>query len=114
MASEDEEVGEQRFVDHTCYRHMIGEGFAQRQPSELTPSKPAYVNIDDQVARSLADSKFSANRQEYAITGASAFSPQSLTRRRRTILKRLKPAIQKTSLALFKQVSNNLGATSDI
>ena len=41
-ASEDEEVGEQRFVDHIYYRHTIGEGIAQRQPSELTPSKPAY------------------------------------------------------------------------
>ena len=26
--SDDDEVGEQRFVDHTYYRHRIGEGFA--------------------------------------------------------------------------------------
>ena len=39
------------FVDHTFYRHKIGEGFLQRQLSELAPAKPAYFNIDDQVAR---------------------------------------------------------------
>ena len=57
-----DEFGEQRFFDHTFYRHKIGEGFSQRQPSDLAPSKPAYFNIDDQVARSLADSKFDAKR----------------------------------------------------
>jgi hypothetical protein len=70
-ASENEEVDEQRFVDHTYYRHRIGEGFAQRQSSELAPSKPAYFNIHDQVAKSLLDLKFSAKRQEYAITVAN-------------------------------------------
>ncbi len=72
-ASKDEEVGAHRFVDHTYYRHRNGEGFAQRQPLDLSPSKPAYFNIDDQVARSLADSKFSVKRQEYAITVANSF-----------------------------------------
>ncbi len=62
-SSEEDEVGEQRFVDHTYYRHKIGEGFAQRQPSDLAPSKPAYFNIDNQVARSLRDSKYAAKRQ---------------------------------------------------
>ncbi len=60
--NDDEEVGEQRFVDHTYYRHKIGEGFAQRQPSDLAPSKPAYFNIDDQVARTPGDSKYAAKR----------------------------------------------------
>ncbi len=72
-SSDGDEIGEQRFVDHTFYRHMIGEGFSQRQPSDLAPSKPAYFNIDDQVARSLADSKFAAKRQEYSIAVANAF-----------------------------------------
>ena len=58
-----EEFGDQRFVDHTFYRHKIGEGFSQRQPSDLAPSKPAYFNIGDQFARSLADSRFAAKRQ---------------------------------------------------
>ncbi len=70
---DDEGVGEQRFVDHTYYRHKIGEGFAQRQPSNLAPSKPAYFNIDDQVSRTLGDSKHAAKRQEYSITVANAF-----------------------------------------
>jgi hypothetical protein len=30
---------------------MIGEGFAQRQPSDLASSKLAYFNIDDQIPR---------------------------------------------------------------
>ena len=68
-----DEVGDHRFVDHTFYRHKIGEGFSQRHPSDLAPSKPAYFNIDDQVARSLADTKFAAKRQEYSITVANAF-----------------------------------------
>ena len=76
----------------TNYRHKIGEEFAQRQPSDLASSKPTYFNIDDQVARTLADSKFAAKRQEYSITVAKAFFEQLLTRRRRTLLKRLKSA----------------------
>ncbi len=40
-------------MDHTFYRHKVGEGFIQRQPSELAPSKPFYFNIDDQVTKSL-------------------------------------------------------------
>ena len=68
-----DKFGEQRFVDHTFYRHRIGEGLSQRQPSDLAPSVPAYFNIDDQVARSLADSKFAAKRQECSITVANAF-----------------------------------------
>ena len=71
--SDSEEGGEQRFVGHTYYRHKIVEGFAQRQPSDLAPSKPGYFNIDDQVSRSLADTKFSAKRQEYQVTVANAF-----------------------------------------
>ena len=71
--SEEDEVGEQKFVNRTYYRHKIGEGLAQRQPSDLTSSKPAYFNIDGQVARTLADSKFAAKRQEYLITVANAF-----------------------------------------
>jgi hypothetical protein len=37
---DEDEVDEQRFVDHTYYRIKIGEGFAQRKPSDLAPSKP--------------------------------------------------------------------------
>ena len=37
------------FVDHTFYRYKIGEGFIQRQTSELAPAKHVYFNIDDQV-----------------------------------------------------------------
>ncbi len=54
-SSYGDEVGKQRFVDHTFYRHRIGKGFSQRQPSYLAPSKPAYINTDDQGARGLAD-----------------------------------------------------------
>jgi len=71
--SNEDEDGEQRFVDHTYYRHTIGEGFAHRQPSDLALSKPAYFNIDDQVARTLGDSKVAAKRQEYSITVANVF-----------------------------------------
>jgi hypothetical protein len=61
------------FVDHTFYRHKIGEGFIQRQPSELAPSKPSYFNIDDRVTRSLSEAKTSARRAEYTVTVANAF-----------------------------------------
>ena len=91
--SEEDEVGEQMFVDHTYYRHKIVEGFAQRQPSDLASSKPAYFNIDDQVARTLEDSKFAAKRQDNSITVANAFfaAVRLLTRRGSMLLKRVKP-----------------------
>ena len=61
------------FVDHTFYRHKIGEGFVQRQPSELAPAKLAYFNIDDQVTRTLCEVKTSARRAENTATVTNAF-----------------------------------------
>jgi hypothetical protein len=60
-------------VDHTFYRHKIGEGFIQRQPSELAPAKPAYFNIDAQVTRTLGEAKTSTRRAEFTVTAANAF-----------------------------------------
>jgi hypothetical protein len=46
---DDDEYEEQAtlFVDHTFYCHEIGEGFIERPPSELVPTKPSYFNNDD-------------------------------------------------------------------
>jgi len=60
-------------VDHTFYRHKIGEGFIQRQPSELALAKLAYFNIDDQVTKTLCEAKTSARRAECTVTVANAF-----------------------------------------
>jgi hypothetical protein len=113
-SSEEDEVGEQRFVDHTFYRHKIGEGFAQRQPSDLAPSKPAYFNIDDQVARTLGDSKFAAKRQEYTITVANAFFTAIANEAQKDALEAFEAGNHKTAYKLFKQVSNNLKAAADM
>ena len=102
-ASDDEEVGEQRLADHTYYRHRIGEGFAQRQPSDLVSSKPAYFNIDDQVARSLVDSKFSTKRQEYSITVTNAFFSAITHEAQKEALKVLKAGDTKKPLATSEQ-----------
>jgi hypothetical protein len=91
-SSYEDEVGEQRFVDHTYYRNKIGEGFAQRQPSNLAPSKPAYFNIDDQVARTLGDSISPQSVKNIRSRSITPSSPQLLARRIMTLLKRLKPA----------------------
>jgi hypothetical protein len=70
---DDEDELATRFVDHTFYRHKIGEGFVQRQPSELAAAKPAYFNIDDQVTRTLCEVKTSARRAENTATVTNAF-----------------------------------------
>jgi len=113
-SSDEEGVGEQRFVDHTYYRHKIGEGFAQRQPSVLAPSMPAYFNIDDQVARSLADSKFAAKRQEYSITVANAFFAAITHEAQKDAIAAFEAGDFKTAHKLFKQVAGNLGAAADM
>jgi hypothetical protein len=113
-SSEEDEVGEQRFVDHTFYRHKIGEGFAQRQPSDLAPSKPAYFNIDDQVARTLGESKYAAKRQEYSITVANAFFTSIANEAQKDALEAFEAGNYKTAYKLFKQVSNNLAAAADM
>jgi hypothetical protein len=93
---------------------MIGEGFAHRHPSDLPSSKPAYFNIDDQVARSLANSNFSAKRQEYSITLANAVFFAITHEAEKNTNEPLKAGDHKTTLRLFKQVSNNFGAKSDM
>ena len=34
-------------MDITFYRHKIGEGFLQHQPSKLAPFKPSYSKINN-------------------------------------------------------------------
>ncbi len=113
-SSDGDEVGEQRFVEHTLYRHRIGEGFSQRQPSDLAPSKPAYFNIEDQVARNLADSRFSAKRREYLITVASAFFISVTHEAQKDTLQALETGNYGAALRMFKQVCNNLEASRDM
>jgi hypothetical protein len=112
--SESEEVGEQRFVDHTYYRHKIGEGFSQRQPSDLASSKPGYFNIDDQVSRSLADTKVSAKRQEYQVTVANAFFAAVANEAQKDAIEAFQAGNHRAALKLFKQVSANLKAAADM
>ena len=102
------------YVDHTFYRHKIGEGFIQRQPSELAPAKPAYFNIDDQVTRSLNDTKTSARRAEYTVTVANAFYASIAHEAQKDAVEALEAGDVKNALCLLKQVSNNLGATRDM
>ena len=113
-SSEEDEGGDSEFVDHTFYRHRIGEGFAQRQPSELAASEPGYFNIDDQVARSLSDSKFAAKRSEYSITVANAFYAAIAHEAQKDAIKAFEDGNYRTAHMLFKQVSKNLGAARDM
>ena len=93
---------------------MIGEGFSQRHPSDLAPSTPAYFNIDDHVARSLADSKFGAKRQEYSITVANAFFTSVIHEAQKNNPQVLEAGNYGAAQRLFKQVCNNLEATRDM
>ncbi len=111
---DDKEVGEYSFVDHIYYRHKIGEGFAQRQPLDLASSKPAYINIDDQVARTFGESKFAAKRQEYSIEVANAFFTAIANEVQKDALEAFEAGSYKTTQKLFKQVVNNLAATTDM
>ncbi len=112
--SDSEEVGEQRLVDHTYYRHRIGEGFSQRQPADLASSKPGYFNIDNQVSRSLADTKFLAKRQEYQVTVANAFFAAIANEAQKDAIEAFEAGNHRAALKLFKQVSANLRAASDM
>ena len=112
--SDSEDGDEQRFVDHTYYRHKIGEGFSHRQPSDLAPSKPGYFNIDDQVSRSLSDTKFSAKRQEYQVTVANAFFAAVANEAQKDAIEAFQAGNHTAALKLFKQVSANLKAASDM
>jgi hypothetical protein len=109
---DDKEVGEQRFVDHTYYRYKIGEGFAQRQPSNLASLKPAYFNIDDQVSRALGDSKYAAKRQEYSVTVTNAFFFSIANEAQKDALEAFEAGNLKTAYKLFTQVSNSLAVAA--
>ncbi len=66
------------------------------------------------MAKTLADSKVAAKRQEYSITGANAFFAAVTHEAQKDAIEAFKASDLKTTLRLFKQVSNNLGATSDM
>ena len=101
-------------MDHPSYRNKIGEGFIQRQPSELAPSKPSYFNIDDQVTRSLNEAKTFARRAEYTVTVASAFYASIAHEAKKDVVEALEAGDVNNALSLLKQVFNNLGATRDM
>ena len=99
------------FVDHTFYRHKIGESFIRRQPSKLAPAKPSYFNIDDQVTISLNEADTSARRAEYMVTMTNALYASTADESLKDVVEALEAGDIKNALCLLKQVSNNLGAT---
>ena len=101
-------------VDHTFYRHRIGEGFIQRQPSKLDPAKPTYFNINDQVTRNLNEAKTSARRAEYTVTVANTFYASIAHETQKDGVEALEAGDVKNALCLLKQVSNSLEATRDM
>ena len=102
------------FVDRTFYRRKIGEGFIQRQPSKLAPSKLSYVNIDDHVTKSLIETKTSARRAGYTVTVANAFYVSIAHEAQKDVVEALEAGDVKNAMCLLKQVSNNLGASRDM
>jgi hypothetical protein len=90
------------------------EGFAQRQPSDFASSKPVYFNLNEQAWRSLANSKFSAKRQEYSVTVTNAFFAAINNEAQKDAFEAFEADHFKKTLGLFKHVSHNLGATSDM
>jgi len=110
---DDEELAT-LFVDHTFYRHKIGERFIQRQPSELAPAKHAYFNIDDKVTRTLSEAKTPTRRAEYSVKEANSFIASIAHEAQKGGVEALEAGDIKIALCLLKQVSNNLGATRDM
>jgi hypothetical protein len=101
-------------VDHTFYRHKIGESFIQRQPSQLAPAKSTYFNIDDQVNKSLDEGKTSARRAGYTVTAANAFYTSIDHEAQKDVVEALEAGDIKNAMCLLKHVSNVLGATRDM
>jgi len=110
---DDEELAT-LFVDHTFYRHKIGEGFIQRQRSEVAPTKCAYFNIDDQVTRNLREAKTSSRLAKHSVTVANAFFASIAHEAQKDDVEALEASDIKNAMCLLKQVSNNLGATRDM
>ena len=100
-------------MDHTFSRHKIGVGFIHRQPSELAPAKPVYINIDDQVTKNLSEAKTSARSAEYTVTVANVFYASIVHEAQNDVVEVLEVGDVKNAMCLLKQVSNNLGATRD-
>ncbi len=76
--------------------------------------KPAYFNIDDQVSRTLGDSKFAAKRKEYSITVANAFFTSIANEAQKDALEAFVAGNLKTAYKMFKQVSNILATATDM
>jgi hypothetical protein len=87
---------------------------ANEKRSDLAPSSPAYFNIDDQVARRLADSKFAAKRSKYSITAADAFFTSFTNETQKDAMQALEAGNYGAAQRLFRQVCNNLEATRDM
>jgi hypothetical protein len=80
----------------------------------LAPSKPAFFNIDDQVARTLGDSKFAAKRQEYTITVANAFFTAITHEAQKDAIEAFEAGDYKIAHKLFKQIANILSSSTDM
>jgi ribosomal protein S20 len=101
-------------VDHTFYRHKIGEGFIQRKPSELALAKLAYFNIDDQVTRALSAAKASARRAGYMVTVTNASFASMAHEAQKDVVEALEAGDVKNAPCLLKHVSNSLEAPRDM
>ena len=101
-------------MDHTFYRHKIGEGFIQRKPSELALAKLAYFNIDDQVTRALSAAKASARRAGYMVTVTNASFASMAHEAQKDVVEALEAGDVKNAPCLLKHVSNSLEAPRDM
>ena len=111
---DEEQESATLFVDHTFYRHKIGEGFIQRKPSKLAPAKPAYFKIDDQVTTNLHEAKTSTRRVEYTVTVANAFNVSIFCEAQTDLVETHEAGDIMNAICLLKQVSDNLGAARDM
>ena len=102
------------YLSHAYYREEIETGYERQRPSKHADNKPHTYQIDDEVTRSLANSKFTAKLSEYTFTCCHGFFLSCCHAALLEPYSAIEGDEKELALELVRKIANTVGQLQDM
>ena len=102
------------YLSHAYYREEIETGYERQRPSKHADNKPHTYQIDDEVTRSLANSKFTAKLSEYTFTCCHGFFLSCSHAALLEAYSAIEADEKELALELVRKIANTVGQLQDM